>query len=175
MRLMIPEHSRRCGRFVMIVLTSYGDGESQRHWVKWDTALYMGRINQRRKNKNWRVQWLKVVVISSVSCLLFNPMGWLVSHQSFIFCLLVHYLNLLIFPFLSLLEYTVFKINSRRRRGGSENTSIHRIRRPGASSRWIKWGWQSKKSWLSVIGSWSPWNQELIIHQSRTRPQLPRS
>ena len=34
------------------------------------------------------------------------------------FCLLVHYLNLLIIPFLYISEYTVFKIISRRRGGG---------------------------------------------------------
>ena len=53
------------------------------------------------------------------------------------FPLLVHHLNLLISPFLSisLSEYTVLKSISRRRRGGSENTSSHRRRRPGVSIR----------------------------------------
>ena len=37
-------------------------------------------------------------------------MGQLVSHNSVLFHLLVHLLNLLILPFLSLLEYTIFKI-----------------------------------------------------------------
>ena len=40
--------------------------------------------------------------MSSVSCLLFNPVGRLVSHHSVLFCLLVHHLNLPIIPFLSL-------------------------------------------------------------------------
>ena len=58
-------------------------------------------------------------------------MGRLVSHHSVLFSLLVHLLNLLILPFLSLLEYTIFKSISKRRGGGSENTSSHRRRRPG--------------------------------------------
>ena len=91
----------------------------------------------------------------SVPCLLFNTVGRLVSHNSVIFRLLVHHINLLILPFLSLLDYTIFKSIPRRRGRGSENTSSHRRRRPDASSRWSKWGRQFERSWLLVIGSWS--------------------
>ena len=53
--------------------------------------------------------------MSSVSCLLFNPVGRLVFHNLVIFRLLVHHIHLLVLLFLSLLEYTVLKIISIRR------------------------------------------------------------
>ena len=127
------------------------------------------------KNKKWRIHWLEVVVVRSVSCLLFIPVGRLVSHHSVLFRLLVYHIHFLLLTFLSFSKYTVFKSISRRWGGGSENTSSHRSRRPGMRSRGSKWGWYSERSWLLVIGNWSPCNQELITHQSRTHPQLPRS
>ena len=163
------------GRFVAIVLTTYRSGASQRNWRRCETTLCTGRTNHRMTKKKWRGKWLEVVVMKSVSCLLFTPVGRLVSHQLILFLLFVHHLNPLVLPFLSISEYTTFKSISRRRGGGSENTSGHTRRRPDASSRWSKWGWQSERSWLLVIGSWYPWNKEMITHQSRTQLQLPSS
>ena len=94
--------TERSWRFFAIVLTSYGDGASQIHWRRWETALFMWQTNQRSTRKKWRGQCLEVVVMRSVSCLLFTPVGRLVSNQSIIFRLLVHHLNLLIIPFLFL-------------------------------------------------------------------------
>ena len=74
----------------------------------------------------------------SVSCLLFAPVERLVSHHSVLFSLLVNNLKILILPFLSLSEYTVFKSISRRRGGGSKNTSSHIRIRPGKNSRGSK-------------------------------------
>ena len=45
----------------------------------------------------------------SVQCLLFTTVGWLVSHHSVLFCLLVLLQNLLIHPFLSLSDHAIFK------------------------------------------------------------------
>ena len=143
---------------------------SQRHWRRWETELCTGRTNQRRTKKKWGGQCLEVVVTRSVSCLLFTPMGILVSHYLVIFRLLIHHQKLLILPFLSLPEYTVFKSISRGRGKGGENTSSYRRRRLGMISRVGKLRWKSKQSWLLFICSWSPWNQELITHQSRTQP-----
>ena len=63
-----------------------------------------------------------------------SPVGRLVSHHSVIFRLLVHLLNPLILPFLSLYEYTIFKSISRKTGGGSNNSSNHRRRSPGMRS-----------------------------------------
>ena len=52
----------------------------------------------------------------------FSPVGRLVSHQLVPFFLLVCLLNLFILPFLSLLEFTIFNIISRRK-GGVRNNS----------------------------------------------------
>ena len=82
----------------------------------------------------------------SLSCLLFNTVGRLMSHHSVIFILLVHHINLLVHPFLSLLEYTIFNSISRRIGVGSENISSHRSRIPGISSRGSKRGWQFERS-----------------------------
>ena len=101
---MILILTERSGRFVTIVFTSYEDGASQRHWRRWQTELCMGRTNHRRMKKKWMGKCLDMVVMRSVSCLLFNPVGQLVSHQSVLFCLLVHHLNLLILPLLFLSE-----------------------------------------------------------------------
>ena len=161
--------------FVAIMLTRYGAGASQRHWRRWDTALCTGQMNQRRKNKKWKGQYLEVVVMRSVSYLLFIPMERSVSHHLVLFLLLVNHLNLLILLFLSILEYTVLKSITIRRGGGSENKSIHWKRRLGKRRRGSKWVWQYKQSLLLVIGSWYPWNQDLITHHSSTKPQLPRS
>ena len=54
----------------------------------------------------------------SVPCLLFPPVGRLVSYHSFIFSLMVHHINLLILLLLSLSEYTLFKNISRTIGGG---------------------------------------------------------
>ena len=68
----------------------------------------------------------------------FYPRGMVsVSSLSF-FILVVYHLNLLIYPFLSLSEYTVLKGISRIRGVRSGNTSIHRRRRPDICSRKIK-------------------------------------
>ena len=132
MRLVLTEGS---GKFIAIVLMGYRDGEIQRHQRRWDKSLCTGQNNKRRTKEKWRGQCLEVVVTRSVSCLLFTPVGRLVFHNLVIFRLLVHHINLLVLPFLSLLEYTVLKSISRIRGGGSKNTSIHRRRRPGASIR----------------------------------------
>ena len=69
-----------------------------------------------------------VRVISSVLLMLFLHVGWLVSYHTIIFCLLVILINLLIILYLSLSEHAIFKIISRRRCRGRENTLSHIIR-----------------------------------------------
>ena len=69
-------------------------------------------------------------VTRSVKCLLFLQMGWLVSHHSFIFCLLVILLNIIIITCLSLLEQDIFKTISIRIEGGIRDLSSHIRRRP---------------------------------------------
>ena len=59
----------------------------------------------------------------SVSYLLFTSMGQLVSHHSVIFFLLVHHLNLLIFPFLSIFHNTLYSIEFQDEEG--EEAKIH--------------------------------------------------
>ena len=58
--------------------------------------------------------------MSSVSYLFFTPVGRLVSHHSVIFPLLDHHLNLLILPFLSLSEYTIFRLFQEEEGGGAK-------------------------------------------------------
>ena len=48
------------------------------------------------------------------------PYGMVSVSSLGFFCLLVHLLNLLIIPFLSLSEYTIFEIISRRIEGGAK-------------------------------------------------------
>ena len=57
--------------------------------------------------------------------------GQIVSHHLVIFRLLVHIINLLVLNFLYLSYYTIFKSISIIIGEGSENSSIHRRRRPG--------------------------------------------
>ena len=71
----------------------------------------------------------------SVMLVFYPPCGTVSVSPLSIFRLLVHHINLLILPFLSLLEYTVFNSISIIRGGGSENESSHMRRRPGASGR----------------------------------------
>ena len=63
---------------------------------------------------------MEVVVTRSVSCLLFTPVGRFVSHHSVLFRLLVHHLNIIILPFLSISGCTLFNSMSRRRGGGGQ-------------------------------------------------------
>ena len=84
-----------------------------------------------------------------------------------------HLLKLLVLSFLSSSKHEILKIISKIRGGGSKNSSIQRRRRPWARNGGSKWGRRSKRSWLLVLGSWYPWKQQIITHQSSTQPQYP--
>ena len=96
-----------------------GKGKSETLKKVGDSTVY-GTDESEEDKEKWRGKCLEEAVMRPVPCLLFTPMGKLVSHHSVLFCLLVHHINLLILPSLSLLEYTVFKGISRRRGGGEK-------------------------------------------------------
>ena len=58
--------------------------EALRHQSR-ETALCIEQTNQIRIKNNWGVQLLDMVVMRSVSCLLFTPVGRLVYHHLVIF------------------------------------------------------------------------------------------
>ena len=76
-------------------------------------------------------------------------MGQLVSHSSFNFLLLVILLNILIFPFLSLLDHTILDSILRRRVVGSENPLGDSRRRSGVRVRG-----RNYVDILSEVGCW---------------------
>ena len=97
-----------------------GQGKSETLKKVGDSTVCTGRKNQRRTKKKWRGNFLEEVAMKSVSCLLFKPMVRLVSHHLIIFSLLVHHLNLLILPFLSLGVHRIQKYFKKKRGGKQE-------------------------------------------------------